>query len=363
MIIIKVDSNILLTSDSLNIKIDNTQVGYKITNGEIVIECDVTFGFHFLKIQTNFAFDSVEDKIQITDVLVNGASIRQMMYLGFYPGETRRYTTIINHKDSEWHLPFGNPVSWWMSECMVKIPNKSYGSDLNESLEILYPGSIDLPDNFPQVIKDFFKFNFGFTAYNKEELKTPLHNLNIPYLPVSIEYDEQALYKEFMDNLEYLQSEKYVPGQNKYNEHEINNYSKPWYIDLAVVDSKITVAQQQFPEFYKLVNSIKGVDVKLSFIGTLYPNSYIAPHVDDLYKHVDYMGGVKGLSQIFIPIGWTENNYFKASGVGLIPYQQGALLFANSRIPHASVNCSDIIRFTIGLMCEFKGTDFLQYVN
>lgn len=362
MIIIKIDTNISLDSKSLNIKIDNTQVNYTINNFEIVIDCDITFGFHFLKLQTNFTFDSVSDKIQIIDVLINESSIRQMLYLGFSPDKTRRYTTIINHRDPEWHLPFGNPVSWWLPECMTKIPNELYGSDLNKSLEIFYPECIELPSSFPQLIKDFFKFNFGFTAYNKEEVKTPLHNLNIPYLPIQIEYDEQALYDEFMNNLEYLQSEKYIPRQNKYNEREINNYSKPWYTDLAIVDSKITVAQQQFPEFHKLLNSIEGIDVKLSFIGTLYPNSYVAPHVDDFYKRVDYMRKVEGLSQIFIPIGWTENNYFKASKVGLIPYQQGALLFANSNFPHASVNCSDKIRFSIGLMSEF-GTDFLKYVN
>lgn len=361
MIVINVESSIQLTEALLNILIDNCKVTYEIKEQSILINKPVSFGFHTLKIKTNFIFDNTTDHIHIKDVLIDHASVRQMLYLSYCPSnDSRIYTTIINHKDSEWHLPFGNPVSWWLSECMRQIPNKAYGTDLNQSLEILYPESIDLPSSFPTIVRDFFQYNFGFTSYDIKEKTNPLHNPNIPYLPVDLEYDEESLFNEFVSNLEYLESEEYVPGQNQYNDY---TDKKPWYIDLAIRDSKIKVDPEKFPEFCKLVQSIKGVDIKLSFIGTLYPNSYIAPHVDDLYKYVPGMENCKGLSQIFIPIGWKENNYFKAHNVGLLPYQQGALLFANSRIPHASVNCSDSLRFTIGLMCEFKGTDFLKYIK
>jgi hypothetical protein len=206
----------------------------------------------------------------------------------------------------------------------------------------------------------------------KNEYDHPLHNKKIPYLHVKLEYDETLLFQEFSKNVELLNNNYYKPKQNEYNSQEIEKL-KLWQVAMAVptvVDGKwkenLLYSQEDFPLLYDLlerITAIGGIRIIHVFVGQVHPESYVAPHVDDFYRYDPIYMNTSGCSQFFIPIGWKSGNYFKFADVGVIPYNQGALLVNNSEFMHGSVNASDSVRFTIGVLCEFTDDSIVNLLS
>ena len=356
------------------LSINDNPVDHQIENNIIIIDNDIGMGLNLLEIKLigkkeNFV-------LKIKDFILNKVSSRQTLYLAFSQLEGKNFcTTWLTDRDNIITIPFGNPMSWWLSECAKKIPNMSYGTNLYDQYTIFYPKSIEIDNGFPRIMQDFMKHNLGFHVVAKTEYENPLHNKKIPYLRVDLDYDEDALFDEFSRNIDLLESDDFSPKQNEYNSREIEKLDL-WQISLAVRPNKsenrkgwkdtIIYKQEQFPLLYKLLEQITDVgDVRIIivFIGQVKPHSYVAPHVDDLYKHRDEFINTGGCSQMFIPIKWKKGNYYKFNEVGLVPYDQGALIGSNSEFMHGSINNSDQTRFTIGIVCEFADNSFFNKIK
>ena len=223
-------------------------------------------------------------------------------------------------------------------------------------------------------MQDFMKHNLGFHLVSKNEYDRPLHNKKIPYLNVDIDYDENLLFNEFLKNVELLNNNYYKPKQNEYNSQEIEKLEL-WQVAMAVPtveaqDSSwkenILYSQEDFPLFYNLlerITAIGGIRIIHAFIGQVKPYSYVAPHVDDFSRRDAKYLNTGGCAQFFIPIGWKSGNYYKFADIGLIPYDQGALLSSNGEFMHGSVNASDSVRFTIGILCEFTDDSIVNLLS
>ena len=111
------------------------------------------------------------------------------------------------------------------------------------------------------------------------------------------------------------------------------------------------------------ITAIGGIRIMHAFIGQVRPNSYVAQHVDDFYRRNTLYANADGCSQFFIPIGWTTGNYFKFNDIGLVPYEQGALIVNNSEFTHGSINASNVVRFTIGIVCEFTNDNICNFIK
>lgn len=370
-------TSIAITFTSLNqvdntsflISIDNALVDYNISDSAILIDCDLQFGFHMLEILPNFDFDQCPDfKIQFTSVIVDGSSIRQLLYLSFCEINNKRLTTVeININRPNWNLPFGTPTALWVGECARTISNSYHGHNLEDHLEIFYPPSIELSESFPPVVRDFFKYDYGFCAYNKKLLTDPLSMPEIPFIELNFPYDENALYAEFMNNIHIIENKKFVPAQQYWNEIDAGPLDNPWAVLLSqdLQDGYlIALDETLFPEYFKLRNSIEkeGIRISAGFIGSLHPGGFIAPHTDQYAPHMPNIKKLQGCSGIFIPIGWKPGNYFKFSNVGLLP-TNSASLYNPTQFVHASVNQSDSVRFSIGIGCEFSSDAILKYVK
>jgi len=364
-ILIPFESELAINTDSLELIINKQLVNYQIVDSTIVIDTDIAeFGLNLLNIRLvsppeNFL-------LKIKDFILNKVSSRQTLYLTFCQQQGKNVcTTWLTDRDNFITIPFGNPISWWLGECAKKIPNSLYGTNLYDKFEIFYPESIKIDNKFPRLMQDFMKHNLGFYIVLKEEYSKPIHNKKIPYLRINLEYDEHALFKEFSENINLLESDDYAPKQNEYNKGEVEKLEL-WQISMAVRTNKtknnigwkdtIIYRQDQFPVFYKLleqITNINGIRIIHAFIGQVKSYSYVAPHMDDFYKYINEYKNTEGCSQFFIPIGWKQGNYFKFSDIGEVPYDQGALLVNNSEFMHGSINASDSVRFTIGILCEF----------
>jgi hypothetical protein len=268
----------------------------------------------------------------------------------------------LNDYHQNWNLPFGNPISWWLSECATKIPNNMYGQNLADTLEVHYPESIKVNDTYPALIQDFFNYNFGFYLYSKDLKNNPLNNIKIPYVKIKLDYNEQELFQEFNKNIDVFNNNEYTPKQNTYNLKESN--LPMWEVYRTTLGPTQNYNPNIFPCYTKLLKFIEsqGAVIGLSFIALSKPGSFVAPHIDDYYNQVDFLPDQIGCCKIWVPIGWEDGNYFKLNKVGLIPHNQGAYLFNANQFVHASVNQSNKHRFTIGVNCKFTNNNFLKYI-
>ena len=348
---------------SFILTLNNSLISYQIENNDIIINTEIGIGINSLTIKLINAKENFVLKIK--DFILNKVSARQTLYLAFCQIESKNVnTTWLTNRDNIITIPFGNPISWWLSECSKKIPNTYYGTNLYEKFDLFYPESIEIDNKFPRLMQDFMKHNLGFHVVAKTEYDHPLHNKKIPYLNIDLDYDENLLFKEFLKNVELLNNNYYKPKQNEYNSQEIEKLEL-WRVAMAVptVESQdsswkenILYSQEDFPLFYDLlerITAIGGVRIVHAFIGQVKPYSYVAPHVDDFSRRDARYLNTGGCAQFFIPIGWKPGNYYKFADVGLIPCDQGALLSSNGDFMHGSVNTSDGVRFTIGILCEF----------
>ncbi len=333
-----------------NISINGTLVSYEFNNNQILIDYEALFGINLLDIRL-----TVGTQVILTDLILNGVSTRQTLYLAYYENPNTN-STWLTEQHPNLIIPFGNPMSWWLCECAKKIPNKYYGTNLYEKFDIFYSESIQANASYPKLLQDFMRYSFGFHVNEKNN--PILHNKSLPWVKINLDYNEQQLFQEFHSNLELLENNYYRPKQNQFNKKESENLEM-WKVAMAIhrdEDKAITeFREEELPYFSKLITKIEsmGIEIIHAFIGTVYSNSYVAPHTDDFYKNTDLYSGTSGCSQFFIPIGWKNNNYFKFDNVGFLPYQQGAFLVNNSDFMHGSINNSDAVRFTIGIYCRF----------
>jgi hypothetical protein len=346
---------IIITFDTedtpkFDISINDAPVKFQIDSNNLIIDHDVLFGLNLLEITLTQG-----SKVILTGLTLNGVSSRQTLYLSYYENPNTN-STWLTEQHKKLIIPFGNPMSWWLAECARKIPNTYYGSNLYETFDIFYSKSIDVDESFPKLLQDFMKYNLGFHVNKKDS--PILHNKSLPWVKINLKYDEQQLFQEFYSNIKLLENNYYKPKQNQYNKKDPENL-KLWEVAMAIHSNKdkaITEFQKQdLPCFFKLIEQIEsmGVEIIHAFIGTVYPNSYVAPHSDDFYKNTILYEGTSGCSQFFIPIGWKDNNHFKFDNVGFLPYEHGAYLVNNSDFMHGSINNSDVVRFTIGIYCRF----------
>ena len=341
---------------NFDILINGLVINYEIVNNQIIIQQDVLFGLNLIKIKLIQG-----SKVIINDLMLNDVSVRQTLYLA-YNENLKVNSTWLTTQRPELVIPFGNPLSWWIGLCNKKIPNLYYGKNLYEFYDIYYPESIEINDQFPRLMRDFMRYNFDFCLVKKE--KQILHNKNLPWIKINLNYNEQALFNEFNRNQDLLSSNYYKPKQNLYNIKEKN--SQQWEVAMAIHDNLIIeYTEKDFPEFFKLINYIRSENIHIlhAYIGKVNTNGYVAPHVDDHYKHETGYEHTSGCSQFFIPIGWRAGNYLKFDGVGFIPFEQSTYIVNNSDFMHGSVNVSDTPRFTIGIYCIFTEENLQKLIQ
>jgi hypothetical protein len=361
----------LLPQISLLVKVNNTNIDYTIQDNCIIIHSQIQFGINSLSLEL---LNDIDNAIKLVDVVISGVNLRQTMYLAYstHANGDNFCNTWLTNSTKQLTLPFGNPVSYWLAECSKKLPNKSYGTNLYERYDIYYPQSVKIKDSFPKLMQDFMQYDFGFTLIDKLE---PIKgNKLVPWLPIKFDYDELALFEEFVNNIDLIKNNYYEPKQNQYNSKESKNIPN-WIVAMAVHSNTSKniktetndglveeLDRQRLPLFYNLLDRIRAMNIKIlhAFIGVVEPGSYVAPHCDDFYKYEPQYKTTAGVAQFFIPLGWKPGNLFKFNNVGMIPWENGPYLVNNSDFMHGSVNDTPYARFTIGVYCEFTDDNIQQ---
>jgi len=348
--------------DDILITVNDQTYPCELHDDKIIVHGPDNFSFHMLKLK--YQTITEEQTVEITDVHINTSSVRHTLYLSYSPvSNTRFNTTHITSEHSEWHLPYGNPVSWWLTECARNFKSSTYGKQVDQEYKVWYPESTTLNGDFPQTVKDFFQYNFGFTAVEKEEFKNPCHNLKIPFLRLpNLEYDEEKLFQEVSQRSDEFNKSDWQPLQNKYVDYDFNikdSSAIPWQIFARTTD-RLSDIESLFPECAKIQKQLLDSDcyIGLTFLGCLHDQSFVVPHVDDYTVFIPTVTPEQvGLTKIWIPIGWEENNVFKFDKVGNIPINQGAWLINPNKFAHASFNQSGKPRYTLAFNIGIRNPD------
>jgi hypothetical protein len=333
----------------LQIKINDQLVNYAVSGHEINIDCYLNMGIHQLSVQL------IEgSKFSVRDVLINTVSIRQTIYLSYitHGNKILQPATTIWDKDQTWHLPFANPVSFWISLVTSKLPSNILGQDLYKKYNIIYPSKIYLKNPCTQLIKDFFEHNFDFFCEPKSKIEL------LPVRPTKLkisDYDTESVINEIFENFNFIKNNQIDYSQKKYNLQEGTQTQESWISFQFTSNGQILVDPEKFPCVLKLINSLPVNHIKRVKLGILPPGASISPHTDRVDSELPGCGDYN----LYFPLNWTDGNYFKFQNGGLITSGEFAWLVNNSDHVHALVNHSNEYRHVLSIIIDPKMNDHL----
>lgn len=350
-------TNSIPSGTVLSVKLNSVAVDYIINDSNIEIDLDLELGFYMLSIE--LVESRTDADIVFSQATLDGVSFRQTLYTMFGVSEQgeKYQSTSLTAQTKILNLPFINPISNWIALSANKITSRLYTQKMYEELEVYYPESIILSDRYPKLVRDYFKYNLDFYAHPKEDLNDPYYKTTVPWSPIKgINFDSAALYKECLDNLEYLQSIARVPSQGHLNRIEFNSPTVWSVVETILPIDSYSLAdaflldQKLMPMVYQLLENLNMDQILHAFIGILSPGDFIVPHIDQYWGDELVIEQYPGCSQIYIPINFKPGNYFKLTNIGLVPLDQGPILVNNHNFSHSVVNDSDEYRFALGVV-------------
>lgn len=350
-------TNSIPPSVELKIQLNSEIVEYTVNKHSIEIDLDLELGFYMLSIQ--LAKGEPDTNITITQATLDGISFRQTLYTMFGTNDAgeKYQSTLLNFDTKTLHLPFINPVASWIALTANKITSRLYTQKLYEELEVYFPESVILSDQYPKLIRDYFKYNLDFYVHPKKDLANPYCSTTVPWSKVEgITYDEVGLFDEIIENLEYLQSIARIPPQGDLNKIEFNSKTV-WSVVEAILptenyslETAFLLDHERMPKVYSLFKSLNIEEILHGFIGVLPPGDFIVPHIDHYWGNESVVEKYPGCSQIYIPINFKPGNYFKLTNIGLVPLDQGPVMVNNHNFSHSVVNDSNEYRFAIAII-------------
>jgi len=334
----------------IELTIDGEVFDYTQDQNSLIIEGDIPFGLHYLKITL------IEGKrFSCKEVRVNAESLRVMKYLSWVidnNGVRHQPGTTIWEPGMQWFLPFGNPVSWWYSLVYSKIPNSNFGTDFSEKFDMLWPESLTISERFPASLRTFFKYNFDF--YCK-----PTDTGNLPWHKLDLELDQQLVsecLKEIDLNKDWIFDNKRKTSGEAYSAIEFSKISEKekWHgIDL-IDHKKNRLHLDKLPNLHRLVETFPINDIDFGYLGVLPPGSFIVPHIDDVFRDRSTIGPYN----IYVPLQWSPGNHFKFASGGLLPASSPCLINPGE-YTHALVNDSEHPRYILTFILDINKNQHL----
>ena len=333
-----------IISTDIEITIDNRSIDFTITDRLIKINAPKEFGLHTLKI-----VNRSNKKFSIDQVLVDGDDLRRLLYLSWSilkSGQRVQPCTTLQEHGQSWVLPYGYPLSYWMTTANHKINNKHYGQDLSKFYHLYFPNSeIIEHNNIPKIIKNFYQYNFDFCAVPRENLDSK----QIPYMRYKKKIPQslmQEVITEICTHINDIQNTDFQPATQEANQKEfdyldqIHIWKVLWLFKRSLDDMSIVFSiLDQFPAVQKLIDFI-GVNVCFVSASHLPPGQFIYPHIDDCNRLDERYLPFKGCTQLYIPIIWPDGASMKFADVGTIPLDSGPIVLNVDHFTHTLVNTS-----------------------
>jgi hypothetical protein len=339
-----------ITANEISINVDDCPAKFIFKNNSIIISAN-NFGFHVLKLTSN-----ANKRFSISNAKVGGCDLRKLIYLSYLEnehGEKFQPATELWESKQTWVLPFGYPLSGWIESVEKKIPNNKLGQNLIADYLFYYPESVTLEDKkFPQIIQDYYKYNFNFTMIDRSNVNI----LELPFITYQKEIPIDLLENannELLSNLEFItgSGEGFEYGQRKDNHNEFQKLlpEKEWRVIWLYTKHKKLPISDKFPAMQKIIDSIN-VDYRHAFIGLLPPGGFIYPHIDDRGFSDSKYDEYQGCTQLYIPLHWPSGAFIKFAGAGIVSLDSGKSVIVNTdHFTHSAVNASAQDRYVLAI--------------
>ena len=326
----------------LKVLIDQQIVEYELDDDLIVlcIPGELCDGLH--KLQVSLGKNS--KRLEILDVIVGNCGSRQNIYFSYITkAETiLQPATTLWEPETIWTYPFATPFSHFHSTLCKTLTGNQLGKNLYQDYDIFWPDSMDPGEQYPMLIRDFFRRDFDFTVLHKKDLS----KFRRPYQQLQDFQVPDAVEKELLAGVDVLKNLGELPGQTMYNAQESSyfNQDTAWKVAYFSKTKKPNHDLcKHFPETIRWIDLLD-LDPLNIWVGILDQNQYIAPHVDPKpAEHVQY----HGCCLLYIPVGWTPGVWFKFAGVGMVPSQP--CITNSQHFTHALINNGSATRLSLAI--------------
>jgi hypothetical protein len=271
----------------------------------------------------------VDTKIEISDIQINGDSIKHMIYTGYCTdgnGTVHQPATAVWDTGCVFTIWIHTEIGEMYMRTYEAIRNGDYGQNLFENYTLTVDRPLITKGNWPERIRSFYATAHGPQWWYKEDM-VPWRYCNLP------EYDTDELLSELQPLMTYTE-ERYNRG---YCISQIKEYASDLpFIELDDISSPLV------RDFVSSVGYTRLLDISIQ---TLSPGTYIDIHRDDHYKRAAYPY-MKGCKKLYWACKAHEGVYFKQGRGGILPLDK-PLLLDTIEHPHAVIHEGDKVRTSI----------------
>jgi len=304
----------------------------KLNNGHTQITCQ---GNNF-ELLSDWQLLTIEHdgsiEYEIKDLKIDGQSIRENIYTGWYTNTQGQRSNPRNYflkEPAKWSIVVHSDISVFKERLCNQITNGDFGSDLFERYQWFLDIGHPLTGQYSSQVNKFFARSQGLNLYPKHDYV--LH----PFVSLNIPMDQVAIYNELIKT-------DIIPSAAPHSQ---------WggkIIDLT--------------DYPVLTNWLKNVGIKdLNHVDirVLYANGHIELHRDwDRHKEDSGIGIV--MKHLHVPVMNTNGSKIKISGGTVMP--DCVNLFNNESFTHSGVNESDTDRYVVIVNAPITKEFVEQYI-
>lgn len=282
----------------------------------------------------------VDKKIEISDILINNDSIKEIIYTGFYTdgnGVIHQPANAVWDKGGYYTIWIHTQAGVLWQRIYSQIRSGDFGAHLFDKYLLTVDKNIYVKDYFTNVIKSYFANGYGPNWWLKNDKLTPYTNVNDDTIS---QINTKELLSELKKCLPYSQTS--LSGVNGWNRYGL----KSGCADLPFVEID-DLPSAFVQEFIKKIGYKRIIEITIQ---TLAPNTAVPIHKDDHYwrKCYPYTSGAK---KFYWNLSSTKDIYFKLGESGLLPLEKPIFINTVEHV-HAVVNQSEEERTVIHMYGE-----------
>ncbi len=284
--------------------------------------------------QLNFPYTG--QKNEITDIKINGESIGNTLYTGFYVdghGNTHQPACAMWDDRGVFKIWIHTQLGVLLERFLHQIANGKFGKNLFQDYMLTVDRPVKLKKQWPESIKTFFSNGDGPNWWHKNSPEVPYKVLD------SITVSKADLLRE--SETLCVHKDKIFAGKVIIN--SVRQSCQP-ELPFYQLDEK------RFPNFAKLVKQIGFKNILTIDTQVLEPNSFLRMHKDDDYQK-DVVPYIRGCKKFYWTLTDAGDCYFKIGKSGLLPLNRPALI-NNVEHVHSVVSERDSTRTILSIYGE-----------
>jgi len=278
------------------------------------------------------------EKVDITDITINGQSIGHFLHTGFFTETStgKRFQPA----NSLWTEGFYSiwihtEIGHMLQTHARSIRNGDYGKDLFDDYLFTVDKSIEVDDNWPEMIKSYFRHGNGPRWWKKDLKRTPYEVCEESLLQ---DCDKTKILREIPIDceieIEYEMPTKESNTKNKIMQgRAIRRNSVYPYIEIDTIKGD---------ELKKLIRKLGFTKILNITLQTSLPGQAFAPHIDDHYDR-DCREDIEGPTVFLWDLAEdTTKHLFKLGVAGVLPLDNG-VFFNQFYYDHGTINDSNTV--------------------